>query len=235
MKRNEPSDKPAATWRRIETTKLIWRLGSTSLATIEANGGENSPHLLIQTAGNADFVLDLPGGLVHLSEGILSADLLKLNQSASLYIYVAKNLKTKDETAIIAVTGWAYASDPGSIRFISVNASGKPYELFSSDTFELADLKDIDNDGLTEIIGKHALSQTWGRCFTTYDPFSVYHLPLHSEEKALHSLDLSKRYNLAHYYGWVGAEPSEDWAVVLCAPGGPKIVKAEDAEKLFRQ
>jgi hypothetical protein len=232
-KRDEPSDKSVSNWRRIEVTHLIWRVGSTSLAIIEANGGEDSAHLRIQTAGNSDFVLAVPGGLVNLSEGIMNADLLKLNTLASSYIFVAKNLKTNDGTTIIAVTGWAYASDPGSIRFISVNASGKPYELFSSDTFELADLKDIDNDGLIEIIGKHALSQKWGRCFTTYDPFSVYHIPLHSVEKVFRSLDLSKRYNLAHYYGWVGAEPSEDWAVVLCAPGGPKIVKAEEAEKQF--
>jgi hypothetical protein len=227
------SDASAGSRRKIEIIALIWRPGSTSQAIIEADNDKDSPRLRIQTTGHADFVLSVPGGLVKLSDGIMKAALLKMNTASASYIYAAKNLKARDGTAIIALTGRAYASDPGSVRFISVNAAGKPYELYSSDTFELADLRDIDNDGLTEIIGKHALSQTWGRCFTTYDPFSVYHLSLNSEEKAFFSIALSKRYNLIHYYGWVGAEPSEDWAVVLCAPGGPKIVKADEAEKQF--
>ena len=229
----KPSDTSAGTRRKIEVIRLTWRPRSTSQAIIEADGDRDSPRLRIQSAGHADFVLSVPGGLVNLSDGMMNADLLRLNTVTASYIFAAKNLKIRDGTSIIAVTGLAYASDPGSIRFISVNATGKPYELFSSDTFELADLKDIDNDGLTEIIGKHALSQTWGRCFATYDPFSVYHLPFNSEEKAFPSVALSKRYILKHYYGWVGGEPSEAWTVVLCAPGGPKIVKAEEAEKQF--
>jgi hypothetical protein len=47
------------------------------------------------------------------------------------------------------------------------------------------------------------------------------------------SLALGERYNRAHYYGWAGPDTSEDWAVVLCATGGPKIMAATDAERLF--
>ncbi len=131
------------------------------------------------------------------------------------------------------VTGWAYASDPGSFHTLILSDGAAPREVLGSDTFLLTDVVDLDGDGVPEIVGKHSLSQAWGRCFTTYDPFAVYRLPSSSAATAERSLDLSERYNRSHYYGWVGPDASEDWAVVKCARGGPKIMKATEAERLF--
>jgi hypothetical protein len=48
------------------------------------------------------------------------------------------------------------------------------------------------------------------------------------------SLPLSKTYNLKYYYGWAGAQCSEDIAVVLHPPKGgkPRVMSTKEAEKL---
>lgn len=76
-----------------------------------------------------------------------------------------------------------------------------------------------------------------GHDFLTYDPYSVYRLPKSQSGRATYSLESSKQYNLTHYYGWVGPDCSEDYAVVLHPPGQKKpiIMKSKEAEKLFEQ
>jgi hypothetical protein len=230
-----PASPKAAVWHAIETVRYVWLENGVPYSVIvEEAPAEDSPRLRIAREGQPDFILALRGGLVKLKESFLgNADLLALNALNSAYLFLPRNLKSAEGTPLLIVTGWAYGSDPGSFRALSLHIDGAPYEVFSSDTFDLTDLVDLDADGLTEIIGKHTLSQQWGRCFTTYDPFSVYRLASSSTGKATLALHLSKTYNLSHYYGWVGPNSSEDWAVVLCAPGKPIIVKSKDAERMF--
>jgi hypothetical protein len=225
---------PAFPVQRIETVPITWQVGHSSQAIIEAPNGEHSTRLRVQTGSQPDFVVSAPGGLVDLLTGLQAADIfVKSNALHSSHVFTRSDLRTKDGTAIIVVTGWAYASNPGSIRLVSVDKSGKPYLLFSSDKFALVVVEDIDHDGVSEIIGRHAFSETWGRCFTSYAPLSVYTLPKSAEGKVELSLPLSEQYNRTNYVGWVGPNASEEWAIVECAPGGLKIVKASEAEKLF--
>ena len=137
---------------------------------------------------------------------------------------------------MLVLFGWAYGSDPGSLHILALDRTGYPVGVFSSDTFGLMALADTDGDGACEIIGKHSLSHLWGTCFSTYDPYSVYRLPSSGIGKARLSLELSKKYNLKHYYGWAGPHGREDIAVVLCAPKGkPRIMNAKEAEKLYNK
>jgi hypothetical protein len=116
----------------------------------------------------------------------------------------------------------------------ALDHSGYPFSVFNSNAFEVTALQDVDGDGTSEIIGGHCLSQLWGTCFSTYDPYSVYHLPVSGEGKAALSLELSKQYNLKHYYGWAGPRCREDVAVVRCAPKGkPRVMSAKEAERLY--
>lgn len=188
------------------------------------------PRLRIKGPDRRGFTVVLPGGLDKIQDKKLTAD----NLIKSSYLYLTPKLKDAQGRPALVVFGWAYASDPGSLRVLLLGKTGYPTSVFSSDTFYLAALQDIDGDGMSEIIGGHCLSQLWGTCFSTYDPYSVYHLPVSGEGKATLSLELSRRYNLKNYYGWAGPRCSEDLAVVLCAPKGkPRIMSAKEAEKLY--
>jgi hypothetical protein len=230
---------PSVKWRPVET--VAWRTSPALRAVVEQADVEDSPRLRITGANRIDFVVSAEGGLVKLTQGLLEPTLRHLNTVAASYVFLPRNVVAADGTPLLIVTGWAFASDPGSLRVIALNEQRRPYLVFSSDTFDLSALADLDGDGLAEIIGKHSLSQMFGpedpshpgrHCFLTYDPFLVYHLPARPGGKALYSLDVSRQYNLGHYYGWVGPEASEDWTVVVCGPGKPRIMKKSDADRL---
>jgi hypothetical protein len=87
---------------------------------------------------------------------------------------------------------------------------------------------------VAEVIGYPCLSQEWGNGLITYDPYNVYKLGGVSGTSASLSLPLSRNYNLSHYYGWAGAQCSEDLAVVIHPPGGgkPLIMNAKKAERI---
>jgi hypothetical protein len=109
--------------------------------------------------------------------------------------------------------------------------------VFHRDEFGLSDLRDLDGDGLAEIVGYPCLSQEYGNGLLTYDPFNVYKLSNIPAVAAKLSLALSKSYNLKHYYGWAGAECSEKFAIVLHPPRGgkPLVVTATEAERMTRK
>lgn len=126
-------------------------------------------------------------------------------------------------------------SDPGSLNIVALNQRGVPAVVFSSKTFQLTAIKDLDGDNQPEIVGLHCLSQEWGTCMTTYDPFSVYRLSAQTG-KAVRSIVLSRAYNLKNYYGWAGPNCSEQIAVVKCAPKGkPKVMSTKRAKQLYEK
>ena len=150
------------------------------------------------------------------------------------YVYVPAKLKTAGGTAVIALMGHAYARELESVRLVSIDVSGQPYVLFSSPTFEIRDVADVDGDGVAEFIGKPSLAEQSGSCFESYDPFSVYQLPKDPGPiAAVLSIPLSERYNVDHYYGWAGPKAREDFVVVRCAPGKPLVMTRADAEREF--
>lgn len=240
-KNREQSPALAGTWRTVESVEWRYR-GAALAAIVEETENPGTARLRIASAGQPDYVVSVEGGLVPLRDSLLDPQLRSLNSVSASYVFLPRNLRTVDGVPVLIVTGWAFASDPGSFRALALDQKGRPYEVFASDTFDLAALADVDGDGLTEMVGYRRLSQEWGptpTCtkglgrFLTYNPYAVYHLPRPVAGTATYSLELSRRYNLAHYYGWVGPEASEDWTVVLCAPVKPRIMKRADAERLY--
>jgi len=117
-------------------------------------------------------------------------------------------------SAIFAVFGWGYASDPGEMTLIGFDATGYPRLLFRKE-FLLVNVTDLDGDGTPEIIGLPTLTEHVGKCSTSYDPYAVHRM---SGGTPRYDLALSQRYNEAHYV-WAGAKARADIAVVKCKPG----------------
>ena len=187
----------------------------------------------ISTPGQKEFVLTNENGWVKYvsDEASLSSELKKTNLIRSGYVL---GLRAKESRTLLFLFGYSYASSPGSLDVLEVSNNGPIRVILHRDEFGLKELRDLDGDGLAEIVGYPCLSQQWGNGLLTYDPFNVYALGVSAGVPAKISLPLSKAYNLKHYYGWAGAKCSEEFAVVLHPPNGgkPIVVSAKEAEKM---
>ncbi len=226
-------------WKQVETLHFDWT-GPGQTATFILERPQNSnfsgdfTRLHIRTPGHREFVLTDGEGLVNYRKEVCSSHVgfcKKENLVASNHVLLLPAAGRN----ILFVFGWAYASSPGSFHVLALDGEGMPFELLSLREFEFVDLIEADTDGAPAIVGKKCLSPEWGHDFLTYDPYSVYLLPKSESGKATYSIELSKQYNLQHYYGWAGPNCSEEYAVVLHPPGRKKpiIMKSKDAEKLF--
>src|ERR1700688_1330276 len=143
-------------------------------------------------------------------------------------------IKANPNRTLLLLLGYGYASSPGSLDVLEISKDGDTRRVLHRDELGLKELRDLDGDGLVEIVGYPCLSQEWGNGLLTYDPFNVYRLSNVPGRGATLSVPLSKSYNLKHYYGWAGPECSENIAVVLHPPKGgrPVVVTAKEAQEL---
>jgi hypothetical protein len=218
-----------AEWKSIETTKFDWGKTNCPYTLILEMRLDDEYRLRIERVGHADFVLPIAIGVVRLNDEIVDQKLIADNLVTSSHFYISPKLKDQLGRPMLLVFGEAIASDPGGLHIVALNQKGVPLVVFSSEAFELRAITDVDHDKRPEIVGLHCLSQLWGACFSTYDPYSVYRVS-HRSGRAVLSVPLSKKYN----YGWAGPSCSEQTAVVLCAPKGkPRIMSAERAKRVY--
>ena len=88
---------------------------------------------------------------------------------------------------------------------------------------QLCDFKDLDGDGIKELIGLPCLHQAVDQYTATYDPYLVFRL---EEEKATLDRELTKQYNLKHYV-WAGFECSEEYFVEELPGKEPTLIKSQ--------
>ena len=220
-------------WQAIETTRYEWSKKSVSQTLIVEKRNDEEFRLRIETPGRADFLLPIVNGAVRLDDEIINKQLVADNLLNSSYLYLSPKLRDRSGRPMLIVFGEAMGSDPGSLNIVALNQTGVPKVVFSSETFELTAIQDLDADNQPEIVGLHCLSQEWGTCLTTYDPYSVYRFNPRSGS-AVRSLALSKTYNLKNYYGWAGPNCSEQIAVVRCdTKGKPRVLSAQKAKRLY--
>lgn len=221
-------------WRTVEAIHFRWRKGGDQYRVIVESAGQGmEDSRLLISVGRDDYFLSLPGGFATISDAWLDRKLAAQNLLKSNYLYLTPRLSNAEGAPMLFVFGEAKASDPGSLHVLSLDKTGYPVEVFGDDNFQLTSLRDLDGDGVAEIVGKHCLPQLSGAGVSTYDPYSVYRVP--RTGKAAYSLALSRSYNLRHYYGWVGRDCREDVRVLLHPrKGKPRIVSAKEAEKLSR-
>ncbi len=227
-------------WKQVETLRFDWAgIGKPAAMILETSsnqdrGGEFE-RLRILTPGNPEFVLLDNDGLTNFRKDTCEYKKIglckkpNLVSSEWLFFY-----RLPSGRIILFVFGRAYASSPGSLHVLALDAKGMPEELLSLREFDLDDMIDVDGDGTPEFVGKKCFTQEWGNHLLTYDPYSVYRLPTLPTGKATYLLELSKLYNLKNYYGWAGKDCREDVAVVVHPPGGgkPVIMNSKEAEKL---
>ena len=217
----------APAWKVIDRAAIAWRRGATPYevlveeqVTASADPDEMpSNRVRVRVPGRKDFtVADDRGPAPYLpvhdaGRGAPKALIPRtLPDSARVLVLP---LHGAGGTTVFALFGWAYASDPGQLTLVGFDSTGYPRLLFREE-FDLVDVTDLDGDGASEIVGKPSLSQAYGKCSATYDPFAVYRL---SAGKVRYDLALSKKYNEAHYV-WAGPKMSEEIEVKRCPPGG---------------
>ncbi|HEX7333663.1 MAG TPA: hypothetical protein VF290_19335 [Pyrinomonadaceae bacterium] len=226
------SSQAQANWQAIETTSWQWE-GTNRPHTLILETRGDECRLRVETFGQPELVVPIANGVVRLDNEIVNQKLIADNLMKSSYFYLSPKLRDQSGRPMLLVFNDAIASDPGGVHIVALDRKNLPVVVFSSDAFELLAITDIDHDKHPELVGVHCLSQSWGTCFSTYDPYSVYRFSSRSG-KAVLSVPLSRKYNLKHYYGWAGPGCSEEIAVVRCAPKGkPRVMSAERAKRLY--
>lgn len=227
-------------WREVSTFDFQWKQNQPSYKFIlEIPADWNDPgdflKLRILPPNNGqEYTLVDSGGFVKISSELRNPKLEQRNLAKSEYLYFSPDMVQADKTPLLILFCWAYASSPGVIHILQLGVDGRPHEVFDGE-FLITAFADLDRDGRKELIGKRWLSELWGKCYETYAPYFVYRHPRKRTSPLQCSLTLTEKYNMAHYYGWMGPEYSEKIVVVRCGPGErkPILMKLEDAEKIL--
>jgi hypothetical protein len=227
-----------SSWNRVASLTFDWNGHQQVRVVFEIPKTWKDPgdytRIRIQVPGQHEFALNNNYGWVKISSdaAFIPASVAHMNQVHSDYLLAVNVAKTN--RMLLILIGDSYASSPGSLDVIELAKSGEPHLILHRENLGLTDVRDLDDDGIAEIIGYPCLSQEFGNGLQTYDPTHVYKLAEVPGRKALLSLPLSEDYNLKHYYGWVGPQCSEKFAVVLHPPGGgkPFVTTTSKAERI---
>ena len=189
-------------------------------------------HVLVP--GQKEFTLTNKEGWVKYGSDEASSS-PKIRGAANLLRspYLLALRIAQNRTALFLL-GYSYASSPGRLDVLEISDRGQPIVVLHREELGLLEVHDLDGDGVAELVGYPCMSQEFGNGLLTYDPLNVYRLGATRASPATISIPLSKKYNLTHYYGWAGAQCSEDFAVVLHPPKGgkPVVMTTKEAERL---
>lgn len=226
-----------ARWNRVSSFQFD--VAGKTIAVVLENPVQEKVHgtfsrIRIRTPGEKEFVLNHNDTWVRYRSPeaeIASRLQRRKNDVPSDYVLASK---VSNDRILLFLFGYAYASSPGSLHIIEISPRTSPRVVLHKGELGLKEIRDLDADGVAEVIGYPCLSQEFGNGWKTYDPFHVYVLPSGSDGTAHLSTSLSKSYNLKHYYGWAGPDCSEKTVVVLHPPNGdkPVVVSIKDAEKM---
>jgi hypothetical protein len=225
-------------WKTVERFQFDWDghlVGVTiELPTNWDEGGEFS-RIRIHVPGQKEFVLKNDAGWAHFrsEDATLPHDFAKTAKNLIPSNHVLA-VRVSDSRTVLLLFGIAYGSSPGRLDVLEISSDGQPKVVLQRNALGVRDIRDLDGDGVAEIVGYPCLSQGFGNDLLTYDPYNVYKLGSVAATPAKLSLPLSKSYNLKHYYGWAGPQCSEEFAVVLHPPKGgkPLVLPTKEAEKL---
>ena len=219
---------PPPVWKAIDSTTVSWRAGAAVYQflledSVVPTDSESSHRIRIRVPRRPDFtIVDHrgPGGFIAAREALGFADgrLIPSQLPDSARVLVLP-VRGRRGTTVFALFGYAYASDPYQLILVGFDSTGYPRLLFRHD-FDLQTVSDLDGDGATELIGRPALSERYGKCAATYVPFAVYRF---AADRLQYSRILSRQYNQAHYV-WAGPRASERITVEECTPGKYRLV-----------
>lgn len=225
------------TWKQVSSFQYDWDHHGAATFIFEApstglDGGGIFSRIRIQVPNQKEFVLENEDGwLDYTSKGASISSKLPKTLTPSDHVLA---VKATENRTLLFLFGYPYASSFGKFDVLEISSAGQARVILHREEFMLEELRDLDGDGIPEVVGKTCMSQTWGNDLLTYDPFNVYKLSAIPGGQAQLSLPLSKNYNLQNYYGWAGPECSENFAVVLHPPNGgkPVVVNKAEAERI---
>lgn len=152
-----------------------------------------------------------------------------VNNNKVLLVELSKNRK------VVIINGYSYASAPGKLTVIDISVN-KPKVLFF-DNFLIQGIKDLNNDGIKELIGYEYLSmyngdeeyggyEDYNSIGETYRPYFV--LKFQNESFIIDTL-LSESYNYENYVGYFGLEFDKDdrYLVIVPHPVNKDIIESE--------
>ncbi|WP_109489281.1 hypothetical protein [Occallatibacter savannae] len=232
------SDFGQISWNRVSSFAFDWDGHKGVRVVLEIPPSRTDPgdftRIRVLVPGQQDFTLSSKEGWVKYgSEEASASPGIRgvTNLLGSPYVLA---LKIAQNRTALFLLGYSYASSPGSLDVLEISDTGQPTVVLHREELGLKEVRDLDGDGLSEIVGYPCLSQEFGNGLLTYDPLNVYTFGTALASRAALSVPLSKSYNLKHYYGWAGAKCSEDFAVVLHPPKGgkPLVMTTKEAEKL---
>jgi len=226
------------TWKRVSSFTFDWDSLKNVQVILEIPASWSDPgdftRVCIRVPGQKEFMVANKNGWVKYTsdEASVSSEVRKATNLANSKYVLA--LRVADKRTVLLLLGYSYASSPGSLDVIELSDDGRPRVVLHQNELGLEEIRDLDSDGVAEIIGYPCLSQEFGNGLLTYDPLNVYRLGMTSASPPTLSISLSKSYNLKHYYGWAGAQCSEDFVVMLHPPNGgkPRVMGTKEAEKL---
>jgi len=226
-------------WRRVSSFQFEWDGHPNVQVALEIPKTWTDPgdftRIRIRVPGQREFVLGNKYGWVKYrsQEAATSPKVNKWKNLIPSEFLLALTARENNRTMLFLL-GYSYSSSPGSLDVLEISATGQPRVVLHRLEFGLLDVRDLDSDGIAEIIGFPCLSQEFGNGLLTYDPLNVYKLGSIPGEVAKLSIPLTKSYNLEHYYGWAGSQCSENFAVVLHPSNGgkPQVMSTREAERI---
>lgn len=222
-------------WQQVSAFKFDWDTHSDVRVVVSIPSPWDEPgdftRISILVAGQKEVAFTNDNGWVKYRPELASELKVSKNLVPSDYVFA---LKASEGRTLLFLLGYGYASSPGALDVLEVTNAGEVRRVLHRDELGLKEVRDLDSDGLAEIVGYPCLSEEWGNGLLTYAPYNVYKLGSAPSTDASLSESLSKSYNLKHYYGWAGPNCSEDIAVVLHPPKGgkPIVVSAKEAQQL---
>lgn len=225
-------------WRHVADFRFNWNGHSDVHVALEIPSQWNDPgdftRIRIQVPSHKDFVLSNNEGWVKYNSDMASVSpqiRARENLIPSKYVLA---LAAANSRTLLFLTGYSYASSPGSLDVLEISERGQPHVVLHQEELGLRDVLDLAQDGVADVVAYPCLSQEFGNGLITYDPFNVYRLGSVPGDPAILSIPLSRAYNLRHYYGWAGPDCSEKTVVVLHPPHGgkPMVMDLKDAQRI---
>jgi hypothetical protein len=235
---------PSTKWKTVETLSYSWCAVAMPFEfvlsiPVDHDSEGDFTRLQVVKGGTVVLAINDEDGMAKYSQEIPDGPMREQcakNLLASEHLLMLPSVKGRSDCPILMMFGCSYASSPGSLHVIALGDARVPREILRLRNFSLAEVKDLDSDGVPEIIGKECFSQSMAPGIFTYDPYSVYRFGAHAGSPMKLDVALSKRFNETNYYGWAGIKCREDIAVVLTPPGGgrPVLMDAAKAQALVK-
>jgi hypothetical protein len=148
-------------WRQVAAYQFDWDGRGNVQVVLERrlqDGSDTFARLHIRVPGQKKFTLFNANAWVPYAsdETSRSARLRGFrNLITSKYVLV---LKAAENRTVLILFGCPYASSPGSLDVLELSQTGNPRVVLHRSEFGFEDFRDLDGDGVAEVVGYPCLS-----------------------------------------------------------------------------